>query len=125
MSLQKIVQPPIGEVIEEDPRLPIGEVLAEQSAFAKHPPMTGTSHPKSFHTDVVVLPAPAKRFTVRWVDLTAYVLTAVLAALGVLALLGEAWAVWVMLAVAWVGAALVVGVSVGRVIRARDGEVAR
>jgi hypothetical protein len=101
------------------------DVQAQKARAEQYPPVRAGSQPKSFHTDVVVLPVPVKRFTVRWVDLTAYVLTAVLAALGVLAFLGEAWAVWVMLAVAWVGAALVVGVAVGRVIRARDGEVAR
>jgi hypothetical protein len=118
------ISPSFVGLIEEDPRSPIGEVLAEHSAQAMHPPVPASSHPKSSAVDLVVS-VPVKRFTVRWVDLTAYVLTAVLAALGVLAFLGEAWAVWVMLAVAWVGAALVVGVAVGRVIRARDGEVAR
>jgi hypothetical protein len=118
MSLQKIVQPPIGEVIEaERRRLNRPRVLVEVPR-----PVPASSHPKSSTVDVI---ARRTRFRVRWADLSAAVLTVVLVVLGVLAFEGQWWALWAALVVAWCGAAVLVGVAVGRVIRARDGEVAR
>jgi hypothetical protein len=115
MSLQKMVQPPIAELLEE---------AAAKARAEVYPPVRAASHPKSSAVDVV-LSVPAKRFRVRWADLAAAVLTGVLVVLGILAFEGQMWALWAMLAVAWSGTALIVAVSVGRVIRSRDREVHR
>jgi hypothetical protein len=113
MSLESSVSPerlPLKDVIDsERRRLRRPRVLVEFP-----PPVPASSHPKSSAMDVVAQ-APHIRHRLRWADRTAAVAVFVLVALGVLAFLGEAWAMWAMLAVAWVAAAVVVALAVGRV----------